>query len=739
MAATEDYHSSNSANATKNDEHDNYHEYAAVFEENIPEVLKRIEQWVCWRGEWSGEKLNKPPKQPTGNAASSTDERTWSPFDHALCAARKRKRYGLGLAGLERTPYTGIDIDGCIKDGEVDPKAQEIVDHFDSYTEITPSLTGLRIWVEAEKAPTWSKNKGENIEVYCRGRFFTVTGRHLEGTPRPIERRQAELDAFMRDYAPPKREQRVREPHRGPTGDYVLDLESFLEEFGVTVKGPVRDNTSQSAYRIVCPWVHEHTGGDDSGTRVGQYESGALWFQCDHAHCDGRRWEEFREELDPEAYRRVTFTVGGKKSSSKGEGKPNQIDLVNRYIAREPDVAYGVGSWRRYGRGVWSEIDVVEVEKGVLEVLKEAIPEGITPSSVLLSSVVNLLRVEVHIPSYMWADPETGIIVCQNGTLEIEGRNFREHRREDYALYSVAFDYDPDAKAEVWEEAFKKRLGRSWTFLQEYAGYSLTTRTDLEASAFLVGPLGCGKSTFIEGVETVAGDQAGTLSLADIERSHYALANIPGKTLLTATEAPNAYLKSTATLDTIVSGEMIQIEKKYQNPERIRPVAKILWAMNELPQVRNPSAGIFRRAQVVPFPALKDKGNPLVKRAIKQEGSGILNWALDGLDRLNAQRWFTISEEMREATDGFKAGNDVPAAFIEENCIVDVNRREDNRLLYRKYREWCLDNGYKPLASNRIGGEWERLGLVRKKVNGQLYYQGVELTNAPRWIGDVTG
>jgi putative DNA primase/helicase len=449
----------------------------------------------------------------------------------------------------------------------------------------------------------------------------------------------------------------------------------------------------------------------------------------------GGNAEDLRQLIDetPE-WESTTRDEDGKKSSFKGEGKPNQIDLVHRYIAREPDVAYGVGSWRRYGQGVWAEIDVVDVEKGVLGVLKEAIPEGITPSSVLLSSVVNLLRVEVHIPSYMWADSERGIIVCQNGTLEIEGRNFREHRREDYALYSVAFDYDPDAKAVIWEEAFKERLGDSWNFLQEYAGYSLTTRTDLEASAFLVGPTGCGKSTFIEGLETVAGDQAGTLSLADIERSHYALANIPGKTLLTATEAPNTYLKSTATLDTIVSGEMIQIEKKYQNPERVRPVAKILWAMNELPQIRNPNAGIFRRAQVVPFPALKDKQNPLVKEFIKSEGSGILNWALDGLDRLNAQRWFSISDDMSEATEGFKAGNDIPQTFVGECCVVKPDAHEESNLLYMKYREWCLDNGYKPLASNRMKVEWERLGFKHKKIRGKPYYDGVQLIEAPRFI-----
>jgi putative DNA primase/helicase len=232
----------------------------------------------------------------------------------------------------------------------------------------------------------------------------------------------------------------------------------------------------------------------------------------------------------------------------------------------------------------------------------------------------------------------------------------------------------------------------------------------------------------------VAGDQAGTLSLSDMERSLYALSNIGGKTLLTATEAPHLYLKSTATLDALISGEKLQIERKYQQPERVRPVAKILWAMNELPQVRNPSAGLFRRAHIVPFPAVRGEREPLIKELIKLEGSGILNWALDGLNRLNVQRCFSISPEMREAMDNFKAGNDVPAAFVEECCKVDGERREESNLLYLKYKEWCLGNGYKPLASNRIRDEWVRLGFERKTIRGKPYYQGVELEEAPRFI-----
>jgi hypothetical protein len=53
---------------------------------------------------------------------------------------------------------------------------------------------------------------------------------------------------------------------------------------------------------IVCPWAEEHTGGDTSGTRVGQYPDGALWFQCDHGHCGGRKWRQFREYFQPGCY-----------------------------------------------------------------------------------------------------------------------------------------------------------------------------------------------------------------------------------------------------------------------------------------------------------------------------------------------------------------------------------------------------------------------------------------------------
>jgi hypothetical protein len=306
--------------------------------ENAPEHLKQINQWVNWSRIWNEdkEKFNKPPMKASGRNGSSTDETTWATLEKSLAAVGREGVYidnsgkrhrvtldGVGLAGLGRTPYAGIDLDHCVdrETREITPPARKIVQHFNSYTEFTPG-DGLRIWIEADKPATWSANKGgeTEIEVYDKGRFFTLTGRHLEGTPRTIEARQEALDTFMVEHAPPDEPKPEREPFTG-SGDYVLDLDGFLEEFGVMVLKQARDATSERAYSIVCPWAHEHTGGDTSGTRVGQFTSGALWFKCEHGHCDGRRWEHFREELDPEAYRKVKITIGGRKLSDEEEAE----------------------------------------------------------------------------------------------------------------------------------------------------------------------------------------------------------------------------------------------------------------------------------------------------------------------------------------------------------------------------------------------------------------------------------
>lgn len=84
----------------------------------------------------------------------------------------------------------------------------------------------------------------------------------------------------------------VTEPYDGPE----VVLEEFLEASPVEILAEISDGLGKK-YAIVCPWIQEHSGGDRSGTRVGQRHGGGLWFHCDHAHCAGRNWRDFKRAL----------------------------------------------------------------------------------------------------------------------------------------------------------------------------------------------------------------------------------------------------------------------------------------------------------------------------------------------------------------------------------------------------------------------------------------------------------
>ncbi|MBA2691485.1 MAG: hypothetical protein H0U65_03195 [Rubrobacter sp.] len=268
---------------------------------NVSDELKERRQWLLWKWETVGEnKATKVPYQSNGRRASSTNPATWANFEDAGASFERGGFSGIGFAVTKDDPFTGIDLDDCVslETGEIAPGAMELVRSFDSYAEKTPSSTGLRIWIQATKPTGECKKPG--LEVYDRGRYFTVTGWHLAGTPETIEPRQKELEALIAEEFPKPEEPRrgERRPYDGTPGE-KLDIEEFLASSGVLVLGETLDSTAEKVFKIVCPWVHEHTGGDRSGTRVGQYADGALFFRCEHSHCAGRGWAEFREEVDP--------------------------------------------------------------------------------------------------------------------------------------------------------------------------------------------------------------------------------------------------------------------------------------------------------------------------------------------------------------------------------------------------------------------------------------------------------
>lgn len=179
--------------------------------ESIPNELRQLPQWVCWRYEKrKGKRTKIPYCAHNGRQASATDPKTWCSFDAAVNVTDRDGIYdGIGFVLSESDPYCGIDIDDCLDEQGNFVWGQDVVHAFDTYTEISPSGRGVKLFLLGRKPPgARSRARGQgpsgdrSLEVYDKSRFFTVTGRVLDGAPRAIADRQATLESFCSRWWP---------------------------------------------------------------------------------------------------------------------------------------------------------------------------------------------------------------------------------------------------------------------------------------------------------------------------------------------------------------------------------------------------------------------------------------------------------------------------------------------------------------------------------------------------------
>ncbi len=168
-------------------------DYVAAIRRRVDARLIERDQWVCWRYVTRGGKKTKVPfNARTGAAADSTGPETWSSFVEAVAAYERDKRNaGIGYVFAANDPFCGIDLDDCLvpSTGEIKPWGLEFIELLASYTEISPSGTGVKAIVEASKPGPRCKTSYEDgeVEMYDQGRFFTMTGRHLDWTPPDVQ------------------------------------------------------------------------------------------------------------------------------------------------------------------------------------------------------------------------------------------------------------------------------------------------------------------------------------------------------------------------------------------------------------------------------------------------------------------------------------------------------------------------------------------------------------------------
>ena len=275
------------------------------------------------------------------------------------------------------------------------------------------------------------------------------------------------------------------------------------------------------------------------------------------------------------------------------------------------------------------------------------------------------------------------------------------------ATHSFDVGYDPEAKCPHWLEYMEQWIPDegSRNLVQEFFGYSLIPIMRMQIILFLDGSGSNGKSMLLDQISRIFGDTVSTLSTAKITE-RFGASGLFNKLINICTEDEgdsNGFIKNTTELKALSSGDKITAEYKGKDAFQFKNSAKLVFATNRLPRVKDKSHGWDRRIKIVKFPN-KFKNDTRVayemEMHMKEETPGIFNWLLEGLRRLMDRGYFEDTEQLEVNKNEYKAINDPIEGFLQE-FTVEMEPEEYEKknaigvsttVLHALYEAWCRMN-----------------------------------------------
>lgn len=305
--------------------------------------------------------------------------------------------------------------------------------------------------------------------------------------------------------------------------------------------------------------------------------------------------------------------------------------------------------------------------------------------------------------------PPEDLIVIQNGVLNVKTGQLEPFNPDYFMFNALPVRYDPNADCPKFKTFLSEVIPSSENIkvLQEFLGYCLLRNCKFEKAMMLVGEGANGKSTFLYVLTRTLGKQnVSSIPLQIISNNRFALAELYGKMADVYPDLPAVALKDTGLFKSLVTGEMISGEYKFRGRFDFEPYAKLLFSCNKMPQTPDDTDAFFRRWLILAFPnqflADNPKTDPNLKEKLitPEELSGILNWALEGLQRLLKQGKFSTGETVEQTRDRYTLLSNPVKAFAEKRLVVASGKVETKEAVYNAYIQFCGEHNLPTVSKN---------------------------------------
>ncbi|MEM0343813.1 MAG: phage/plasmid primase, P4 family [Thermoplasmata archaeon] len=329
--------------------------------------------------------------------------------------------------------------------------------------------------------------------------------------------------------------------------------------------------------------------------------------------------------------------------------------------------------------------------------------------------------------SYEIFETNLNLLPLRNGVLDIQTGVLEPYdKQKHFFLFQLPAEYRPGADCPKFKQFVSEVVyPQDVQVIQEIFGYCLWRDglASIKKAIMLLGGGDNGKSLLLSILTELLGrENVSSISLSQLCENRFASAYLRGKLANIFPDLPDQALKQTGIFKGLVGDDLMPYEIKHGGQGKFLNRAKLIFAANKLPDAWDDSDAYYTRWQIVSFPFQFVRGNePLSERQRRardknqlklelttpEELSGILNWALEGLRRLQRNGCFSNElSPMRMREEYIRLANSL-RAFLLDQCEITASNADfvSKDSFYNAYVAYCANRKLIPFKKERIGKE----------------------------------
>lgn len=346
--------------------------------------------------------------------------------------------------------------------------------------------------------------------------------------------------------------------------------------------------------------------------------------------------------------------------------------------------------------------------------------------------------IQIQAPSLKPSDAR--YIAFRNGVYDTHTQKLLPFSSDFVITNRIDWNFKANAGCEVTDRTLDKIAcddEEVRALLEECIGYGFYRRSELSKMFVLTGEKANGKSTFLEMLTHLYGDDnVSMLDIAELDE-RFSVSQLVGKLVNIGDDISDDFLagRTISTLKKIVSGNGLKAEFKGENPFTFKPYCKLFFSANDIPRTKDKTGAVLRRLVIIPFNRRFSKSDPdydpqiIDKLTSEQSMEYLIRIGLEGLMRVIHNNGFTEAQSVIKAVDEYELENNPILSFLHDVTLDEILNQSTDAV-YRRYRVYCIENGFTEMTKTTFGKALnQKAGIITKviKVNGKperIYAKG---------------